>query len=91
MGVTEGPDRARPFAHLSDGTAEGAVSPNGRAIGTYIHGLFADDRQRSAWLVNLGAGNTQIGYEALIDDTLDALAAHLDTHLDLDAILNTAR
>jgi adenosylcobyric acid synthase len=91
MGVTEGPDRARPFAHLSDGTAEGAVSPNGRAIGTYIHGLFADDRQRSAWLVNLGAGNTQIGYEALIDDTLDALAAHLDTHLDLDAILNLAR
>jgi adenosylcobyric acid synthase len=91
MGVTEGPDRARPFARLSDGTAEGAVSPNGRAIGTYIHGLFADDRQRSAWLKNLGAGGAQIGYEAQVDDTLDALAAHLDTHLDLDAILNTAR
>jgi adenosylcobyric acid synthase len=91
MGVTEGPDRARPFAHLSDGTAEGAVSLNGRAIGTYIHGLFADDRQRSAWLKNLGAGGAQIGYEAQVDDTLDALAAHLDTHLDLDAILNTAR
>jgi adenosylcobyric acid synthase len=91
MGVTEGPDRARPFARLSDGTAEGAVSPNGRAIGTYIHGLFADDRQRSAWLMNLGAGEAQIGYEALVDETLDALAAHLDTHLDLDAILNTAR
>jgi adenosylcobyric acid synthase len=91
MGVTEGPDRARPFAQLSDGTAEGAVSPNGRAIGTYIHGLFADDRQRSAWLKNLGAGGAQIGYEAQVDETLDALAAHLDTHLDLDAILNTAR
>jgi adenosylcobyric acid synthase len=91
MGVTKGPDRARPFAHLSDGTAEGAVSPNGRAIGTYIHGLFADDRQRSAWLKNLGAGGAQIGYEAQVDETLDALAAHLDTHLDLDAILNTAR
>jgi adenosylcobyric acid synthase len=91
MGVTEGPDRARPFARLSDGTAEGAVSPNGRAIGTYIHGLFADDRQRSAWLMNLGAGEAQVGYEALVDETLDALAAHLDTHLDLDAILNTAR
>jgi adenosylcobyric acid synthase len=91
MGVTEGPDRARPFAHLSDGTAEGAVSPNGRAIGTYIHGLFADDRQRSVWLMNLGAGKAQIDYEAQVDDTLDALAAHLDTHLDLDAILNLAR
>jgi len=41
--------------------------------------------------MNLGAGEAQIGYEARVDETLDALAAHLDTHLDLDAILNTAR
>ena len=50
MGVTEGPDRARPFARLADGSAEGAISADGRAIGSYIHGLFADDRQRAAWL-----------------------------------------
>ena len=50
MGVTEGPDRARPFARLADGSAEGAVSPDGRVIGTYVHGLFADDRQSAAWL-----------------------------------------
>jgi adenosylcobyric acid synthase len=47
MGVTDGPDRARPFARLADGSSEGAVSPDGRVIGTYIHGLFVDDRQRS--------------------------------------------
>ncbi len=29
MGVTEGPDRARPFARLADGSAEGAVSADG--------------------------------------------------------------
>ena len=56
MGVTEGPDGARPFARLADGTPEGAVSADGRVIGTYVHGLFADDRQRSAWLARLGAG-----------------------------------
>src|SRR5262249_20313663 len=50
MGLTEGLDRARPFARLSDGSSEGAVSADGRVSGTYIHGLFADDRQRSAWL-----------------------------------------
>ncbi len=50
MGVTTGPDCARPFARLADGSSEGAVSADGRVIGTYIHGLFADDRQRSAWL-----------------------------------------
>ena len=44
MGVTEGPDCARPFARLADGAPEGAMSADGRVIGTYIHGLFADDR-----------------------------------------------
>ena len=71
MGVTEGPDRARPFARLADGTPEGAVSADGRVIGTYVHGLFADDRQRSAWLKRFAAGGTTIAYEALVDDTLD--------------------
>ncbi len=48
MGVTEGPDCARPFARLADGSPEGAISADGRVIGTYVHGLFADDRQRAS-------------------------------------------
>src|SRR4029079_14931410 len=76
MGVTEGPDRARPFAKLAGALSEGAMSPDGRIIGTYIHGLFADDRQRSAWLKRLGAGAAAIAYDSLVDDTLDRLAAH---------------
>ena len=67
MGETRGPDCARPFAHLADGTAEGAVSANGRVIGTYIHGLFADDRQRAAWLARLGAGPATIAYDELVE------------------------
>ncbi len=91
MGVTEGPDRARPFAHLADGSPEGAVAADGRVMGTYIHGLFADDRQRAAWLGRFGAGATNIVYDALVDETLDALAAHLAAHLDLDRLLKLAR
>ncbi len=53
-GVTEGPDRARPFAHFADGTPEGAQSPDGRVVGTYLHGLFVDDSQRAAWLKRFG-------------------------------------
>lgn len=90
-GVTEGPACARPFARLADGTAEGAVSPDGRVLGTYIHGLFADDRQRSAWLARFAAGPARIGYEAAVEATLDALAAHLAAHLDLDRLLALAR
>jgi adenosylcobyric acid synthase len=91
LGVTDGPDRKRPFAYLSDGTPEGAMSADGRAIGTYIHGLFADDRQRSAWLKRLGAGESQTGYEAVVEGTLDRLAAHLAKHVDLDVLLSLAR
>jgi adenosylcobyric acid synthase len=91
IGVTEGPDRARPFAHLADGTPDGAVSTDGRVIGTYIHGLFADDRQRAAWLSRLGAGPPKIAYDGLIEQTLDALAAHLADHIDLDRLLKLSR
>jgi adenosylcobyric acid synthase len=90
MGVTQGPDCARPFAHLADGTPEGAVSPNGRVIGTYVHGLFADDRQRAAWLARLGAGPSAVTYEELVETTLDRLAAHLATFIDLDRLLSLA-
>jgi len=90
MGVTEGPDCARPFARLADYSPEGAVSADGRVIGTYVHGLFADDRQRAAWLARF-QGTTNIAYEASVERTLDALAAHLTAHLDLDRLLSLAR
>ena len=91
MGVTEGPDRARPFARLADGTPDGAISPDGRVFGTYIHGLFADDRQRAAWLARLGAGDSTITYEAQVEGTLDRLAAHLAECVDLERVLTLAR
>jgi len=91
MGTTDGPDRARPFARHADGTQDGAVSANGRVMGTYIHGLFADDRQRAAWLALLGAGATAVAYDGLIEDTLDRLAAHLAAHIDLERLLALAK
>jgi adenosylcobyric acid synthase len=91
MGISEGPDRARPFARLADGVAEGAISNDGRVFGTYIHGLFADDRQRGAWLARLVAGPASVAYEAFIERTLDALAAHLAAYLDLEKLLKLSR
>jgi adenosylcobyric acid synthase len=91
MGLTQGPDCARPFARLADGSMEGAISASGRVTGTYIHGLFADDRQRAAWLARFAPGGTAIAYDALIDATLDTLAAHLTAHVDIDALLSLAR
>jgi len=91
MGVTEGPDTARPFARLDDGTPDGAMSRDGLIIGTYIHGLFADDRQRASWLARFAGGPAQVAYETEVDAVLDRLAAHLEAHVDIDRLLTLSR
>ena len=91
MGETAGADRSRPFARVA-GEPEGAVSASGAVTGTYLHGLFAADGFRAAFLRQLGAARTgETAYEAGVDATLDQLAVHLERHLDLDAILTLAR
>ncbi|MBV9077119.1 MAG: cobyric acid synthase [Methylobacteriaceae bacterium] len=90
LGRTEGPDRARPFLTLADGRPDGATSPDGRVAGTYMHGLFAGDAFRRAYLAGFGAAST-LAYEAGIEAVLDRLADHLEASLDLDAILTIAR
>ena len=90
VGRTSGPDCERPLLRFADGRVDGAVSPDGRTAGAYVHGLFADDRQRAAWLASLGAA-AEIEYGATIERTLDELADHLAAHLDVDAMLSAAR
>lgn len=87
MGRSTGPDCGRPFAHIPD--PDGAISPDGRVMGSYLHGLFADDTFRAAFLARLGAPSVP-GYETGVEQTLDELAAHLETHLDLDGLFATA-
>ena len=55
MGRTEGADCERPMLKLDDGRTDGAISANGQVAGCHVHGLFADDRQRSDWLQRIGA------------------------------------
>ena len=91
MGRTTGPDAARPLLRLADGRADGAVSPDGRVAGTYVHGLFGHDPQRAAWLARIGASTAPRQHEAEVEAALDALAAHLETHVDVDRLLSLAR
>lgn len=89
IGRSDGPDRARPFAHV-DGTPEGAVSADGRVTGSYLHGMFRDDGFRVAWLAGFGVA-AQGAYDRGVETTLDALADHLEQHLDVDGLLAVAR
>ena len=91
MGVTTGPGLARPMADIA-GRADGAVDATGRVMGCYLHGLFAADGFRHAFLAHLRAGRAGGGaYEASVDRVLDRLGDHMEAHLDIDAILAAAR
>jgi adenosylcobyric acid synthase len=89
LGRSDGPACARPVLRLNGGP-DGAGSADGRVQGTYVHGLFTGDGFRKAWLANLGIAST-LAYEARIETALDALADHLDAHLDIDQLLKIAR
>ncbi|NBB69343.1 MAG: cobyric acid synthase [Alphaproteobacteria bacterium] len=90
VGRTDGPDRARP-AFAVEGRGEGAVSPDGRVVGTYLHGLFTEDAFRRWLLEGWGARASALAFDQRVERTLDDLAAHLDAHLDADALLALAR
>jgi len=90
MGRSQGDDCARPFLML-DSRPDGAISADGRVMGCYLHGLFASDSFRSALLAGLRQGRqSDLAYESQVDRVLDELARHLESHVDMDALLRLA-
>ncbi|MFZ1662180.1 MAG: cobyric acid synthase [Paracoccaceae bacterium] len=89
IGRTDGPDRARPFARVA-GQPEGAVSGDGRVMGSYLHGMFTGDAFRRAFLEGFGAVSA-LSYGAGVEAVLDRLADHMEAHLDVDGLLGLAR
>jgi adenosylcobyric acid synthase len=90
IGRTAGPDGGRPFARI-DGRNEGAQSEDGRIAGTYLHGMFLSDGFRAAYLAGLGVTASRRSHSAEVEATLDLLADHLETHLDVPGLLALAR
>ena len=91
IGRTAGPAAAVPVLRHGDGRVDGASSPDGLVQGTYVHGLFTGDALRGAWLRRLGAAPAGRSHDAEVEAVLDALAAHLEAHMDVDGLLAAAR
>ncbi len=89
LGRTAGADCARPMLDIA-GMPDGASSADGRIQGCYVHGLFAADGFRQAWLSRFDAQST-LAYDSGIEATLDALADHCERHLDVERIIAIAR
>lgn len=85
IGRTSGPDCARAWLEI-DGRPEGAASTDGRIRGSYLHGVFTSDPFRARYLAEFGQ-EALVGYEDGVDQVLDALAEHIEAHLDLDLLL----
>ena len=90
LGETTGLGLSRPMLRLG-GCTDGCVSADGLTVGCYMHGLFASDRFRRAFLAGVGAQASDLAYEHQIETALDGLADHIERNLDLPALLAAAR
>ena len=88
LGKTSGPDTERPMLTLSEGRPDGAISPNGQVMGCYMHGLFAADVYRNVWCGSRSkqGADGRIRFAEVVENTLDSLADHTESHVDIDAI-----
>ncbi len=82
---------APPLLRMSDGRLDGAAAADGLVAGCYVHGLFAHDGQRARWLRTLGHAPAPRFHAAAVEAVLDGLAAHLEAHMDIAALLELAR
>ena len=89
-GVTTGPALEHPAVLLNDVPGErpdGAVSEDGRILGTYLHGLFESPAATSALLRWAGlAVHETPDYRAVREAALERLADSIEQHLDLGQI-----
>ncbi|MFF0950036.1 cobyric acid synthase [Rhizobium leguminosarum] len=81
LGATRGPDCSRPSA-IIDGAPDGALSADGRIMGTYLHGLFGSDTYRARLLQSFGLSGEGGNYRESVDRALDEIASGLEKHLD---------
>ena len=59
-------------------------------LGSYVHGLLASAPLRNALLQRLGVQSAMADYAQTVEDALDEVAALLEQHADIDAMVALA-
>ncbi len=91
QGHTEGPGCDRPLLNI-DGRDDGAVTADGRIAGCYVHGIFASDGFRQAYLGELRQGmGKAANYRDEVNRAMDELADAMEADLDVERILQIAQ
>jgi len=79
-----------PFLRLG-GVPHGALSPDGRIMGCYVHGLFSSDAFRHNFLNRLKTrAASGVAYEAQVETALDELADAIEEHLAVEGMLGVS-
>ena len=79
---------AAPLYTREDGSADGAVSANGKFWGSYMHGIFDNLAFRRAFLMSLGWEPTEPGEaeEILREREFERIADIVEEAVDMDAV-----
>lgn len=87
-GVTSGAALDHPAVRLETGD-DGALSPDGQILGTYLHGLFESSAACSALLSWAGLKSSKVAdYAAIREAAFERLADMVEQHLDTEQLLN---
>jgi adenosylcobyric acid synthase len=80
------------FIRLSDGEKDGFINEDEGIIGTYLHGIFANDEFRHTLLNNLcekkgvPVAHDRCAYQSVREKSLSTLADVVETHLNMALI-----
>ncbi len=89
-GVSQGEALARPALRFDDG-CDGAVCPEGRIAGTYLHGLFDTPAALEALLRWAGLSRpAPLDYGARREEGIERMADAVEAQLDMATILRLA-
>lgn len=84
-GRSSGPDLAESPLQLHKRGGDGALSPDGQVLGTYVHGIFDHPLAQRALLQWAGLEDAPtLAIDELREQQLERLADSLERHLDVD-------
>lgn len=67
---------------------DGTKNTQGNVWGTYIHGIFNNDKFRSRWLSTVGyRANPSISFQTILQQSIDRLADEIERNLDVNKIM----
>jgi len=92
LGKSTGTALEQPALRLDDGRADGALSPDGQILGSYVHGLFEEPSACAALLRWAGlAAPLAVDHARRREQMLERLADTIESSLDLSRLLPRLR